>query len=112
MRGAPQPIPSDSSNGMVKLLKSNLQMKSSKKSSCSIQIFTPGHPEFVAGAGYIIPGRIISDLYLATLSTRLIPVEDAFTTGYCAKKVSPKFYKNTYVWKSGIKLTYFQFLFF
>ena len=31
---------------------------------------------------YLIPGAFISDLYIATLSTRFIPVEDAFTTGY------------------------------
>ena len=31
---------------------------------------------------YLIPGAFISDLYIATLSTKFIPVEDAFTTGY------------------------------
>ena len=31
---------------------------------------------------YLIPGAFVSDLYMATLSTKFIPVEDAFTTGY------------------------------
>ena len=31
---------------------------------------------------YLIHGAFISDLYIATLSTKFIPVEDAFTTGY------------------------------
>lgn len=45
------------------------------------------YPDFVAGAGYVIPGAFVEDLYLASLKTRLLPVEDAFTTGYCAKRI-------------------------
>ena len=47
----------------------------------------PALPEFTAGAGYLIPGEFVPELYLASLSTKFIPVEDAFTTGYCAKKI-------------------------
>ena len=60
------------------------------------------HPLFAAGAGYVIPNRshrrykdAISQslpsnaemLYLASLDTRLFPVEDVFTTGWCARRV-------------------------
>ena len=31
---------------------------------------------------YLIPGSFVPNLYVATLSTKFIPVEDAFTTGY------------------------------
>ena len=51
-------------------------------------LMKPALPEFTAGAGYLLPGgRIISDLYLASLATKNIPVEDAYTTGFCAKKI-------------------------
>lgn len=53
----------------------------------SISLMRPALPEFTAGAGYLLPGQIVPDLYLASLSTKLMPVEDAFTTGYCAKKI-------------------------
>ena len=42
----------------------------------------PALPAFTAGAGYLIPGKFVPELYLASLSTKLIPVEDAFTTGF------------------------------
>ena len=48
--GAPQPIPSGNIPGQVS--------------------FKPGHPEFVAGAGYVVPGKFAAELYLASLSTR------------------------------------------
>lgn len=44
-------------------------------------------PEFTAGAGYLLPGKYLKELYLASLSTKNIPVEDAFTTGFCARKI-------------------------
>ena len=47
----------------------------------------PALPEFTAGAGYLLPGNFVHNLYLASLSTKFIPVEDAFTTGYCAIKI-------------------------
>ena len=47
----------------------------------------PALPQFTAGAGYLIPGRFVSQLYLASLDTKIIPVEDAYTTGFCAKKI-------------------------
>ena len=47
----------------------------------------PALPQFTAGAGYLIPGRFASQLYMASLETKLIPVEDAYTTGFCAKKI-------------------------
>ncbi len=50
--GAPKPIPSGNSVGQQAV------------------IFRPGHPEFVAGAGYVIPGQYSSELYLASLSTK------------------------------------------
>ena len=41
------------------------------------------HPLFTAGAGYIIPNsnKNVELLYLASLETRLLPVEDVYTTG-------------------------------
>ncbi len=53
-----------------------------------ISLMRPALPEFTAGAGYILPGSIVPDLYVASLSTKLIPVEDAYTTGFCAKKIN------------------------
>jgi len=50
-------------------------------------LMKPALPEFVAGAGYLIPGKFVPELYIASLSTKSIPVEDAYTTGYCAKKI-------------------------
>ena len=56
----------------------------------------PAHPLFTAGAGYIIPNSggssdssssNVASLYLASLETRLFPVEDVYTTGHCAKRV-------------------------
>jgi len=49
--------------------------------------FRSVHPPFTAGAGYVISGDLIQPLYLASLDTKLIRVEDAFLTGYCANKV-------------------------
>ncbi len=45
----------------------------------------PAHPAFTAGAGYVLPGAAVQDLYLASLNTRLLPIEDVFTTGHCAR---------------------------
>ena len=50
-------------------------------------LMKPALPEFTAGAGYLIPGKFAPDLYVASLSTKLLPVEDAYTTGFCAKKI-------------------------
>ena len=52
-----------------------------------VSLMKPALPQFTAGAGYLIPGRFASPLYLASLETKLIPVEDAYTTGFCAKKI-------------------------
>jgi len=52
-----------------------------------ISLMKPALPQFTAGAGYLIPGRFASQLYMASLETKLIPVEDAYTTGFCAKKI-------------------------
>ena len=45
----------------------------------------PGHPQFAAGAGYVVSGDLVGDLYQAALRVPLLPVEDVFITGYCAK---------------------------
>ncbi|KAF0302032.1 Beta-1,3-galactosyltransferase 5 [Amphibalanus amphitrite] len=45
----------------------------------------PGHPQFAAGAGYVVSGDLVADLYQAALRVPLLPVEDVFITGYCAK---------------------------
>ena len=47
----------------------------------------PAHPAFVAGAGYVISGQLVQDLYLASLETRLFPVEDVFTTAHVARRI-------------------------
>ena len=50
--GAPQPIPQQ---GM---------------SPEALRVLPPAHPAFVAGAGYVIPGKLVPKLYLASLSIR------------------------------------------
>lgn len=52
-----------------------------------VSLMKPALPEFVAGAGYLVPGKFVADLYVASLSTKPIPVEDAYTTGFCARKI-------------------------
>ncbi|XP_064115346.1 beta-1,3-galactosyltransferase 1-like isoform X2 [Macrobrachium nipponense] len=47
----------------------------------------PAHPPFVAGAGYVISGDIVEELYKASLQTRMIPVEDVYVTAHLAKRV-------------------------
>jgi len=49
--------------------------------------FRSVHPLFTAGAGYILSGDLLEPLYRASLDLKLIRVEDAFLTGYCARKV-------------------------
>lgn len=49
--------------------------------------FKPVHPPFTAGAGYVVSGNLIELLYRASLAIKIIRVEDAFLTGYCAKAV-------------------------
>ena len=44
------------------------------------------HPAFVAGAGYVLPGAAAPALYLASLRTRIFPVEDVYTTAHCARR--------------------------
>ncbi|KAG0719393.1 Beta-1,3-galactosyltransferase 1 [Chionoecetes opilio] len=48
----------------------------------------PAHPPFVAGAGYVISGDLIKELYEASLVTRPIPVEDVYITAHLARKVN------------------------
>jgi hypothetical protein len=48
-------------------------------------VFKPVHPPFTAGAGYLLSGDLPALLYAASRDLRLIKVEDAFLTGYCAK---------------------------
>jgi len=49
--------------------------------------FKTVHPLFTAGAGYVLSGDLLGPLYLASLDIRLVRVEDAFLTGYCARAV-------------------------
>ncbi|CAN7982414.1 unnamed protein product [Ixodes hexagonus] len=42
------------------------------------------HPDFVAGAGYVISGDLVADLLEASASVRWMPVEDVFVTAKCA----------------------------
>lgn len=49
--------------------------------------FLPVHPPFTAGAGYLVSGDLPHLLYRASRQIRIIKVEDAFLTGYCARKV-------------------------
>jgi len=49
--------------------------------------FKSVHPLFMAGAGYVISGDLITPLYEASLDITLVKVEDAFLTGYCARRV-------------------------
>jgi len=47
--------------------------------------FAPVHPPFTAGAGYVLSGDLPGLLFQKSLDLRLIKVEDAFLTGYCAR---------------------------
>ena len=47
----------------------------------------PAHPAFVAGAGYVLPGSAVQQLYVASLATRMFPVEDVYTTAHCARRI-------------------------
>ena len=49
--------------------------------------FRSVHPLFMAGAGYVLSGDLLGPLYTASLNIRLVKVEDAFLTGYCARRV-------------------------
>ena len=49
--------------------------------------FKSVHPLFMAGAGYVLSGDLLEPLYTASLNIRLVKVEDAFLTGYCARRV-------------------------
>jgi len=49
--------------------------------------FKSVHPLFMAGAGYVVSGDLITPLYEASLDITLVKVEDAFLTGYCARRV-------------------------
>ena len=49
--------------------------------------FKSVHPLFMAGAGYVVSGDLLTPLYTASLDIRLVRVEDAFLTGYCARRV-------------------------
>ena len=49
--------------------------------------FKTVHPLFTAGAGYVLSGDLMEALYRASLDIRLVRVEDAFLTGYCARAV-------------------------
>lgn len=52
-----------------------------------MEMMPAAHPEFTAGAGYILPGPLIPELYIAALNTKFLPIEDVFTTGHCAKRI-------------------------
>nr|XP_053642023.1 beta-1,3-galactosyltransferase 1-like [Cherax quadricarinatus] len=47
----------------------------------------PVHPLFVAGAGYVMSGDIVRELYTASLNTRIIPVEDVYVTAHLARVI-------------------------
>lgn len=49
-----------------------------------------GHPTFVAGAGYVMSNDIIELLYKESQQLKLVPVEDVFITGHCAKALGIK----------------------
>jgi len=49
--------------------------------------FRSVHPLFMAGAGYVISGDLVMPLFTASLDISLVRVEDAFLTGYCARRV-------------------------
>ena len=59
--------------------------------------FKTVHPLFTAGAGYVLSGDLMEPLYRASLDIRLVRVEDAFLTGYCARVVGDvRKYHNTH----------------
>ncbi|KAK7079561.1 Beta-1,3-galactosyltransferase 5 [Halocaridina rubra] len=47
----------------------------------------PAHPPFLAGAGYVISGDVLGELYKVSLQTRMIPVEDVYVTAHLARQI-------------------------
>jgi len=78
-------------HGCIKNSPLNSPMPIPKEGQASLAhhatLMRPALPQFTAGAGYLIPGKLAPELYVASLSTKLLPVEDAYTTGFCAKKI-------------------------
>ena len=49
--------------------------------------FKSVHPLFMAGAGYVLSGDLLVPMFTASLDMALVRVEDAFLTGYVARRV-------------------------
>lgn len=62
-----------------------IKMKKSK--AIPILSLPYGHPTFLAGAGYIMSNDIVEPLYQISQSLKIVPVEDVFITGHCAKAI-------------------------
>lgn len=48
------------------------------------------HPDFVAGAGYVISSDLVEDLLVASARVTWVPLEDVFLTGRCAALLGVK----------------------
>ncbi|XP_077525492.1 beta-1,3-galactosyltransferase 1-like isoform X1 [Amblyomma americanum] len=59
-------------------------------SPVDLRTLPKAHPDFVAGAGYVISGDLVEDLLLASARVEWVPVEDVFVTGRCAALVGVK----------------------
>jgi len=55
--------------------------------SASGMQFRSVHPPFTAGAGYIIAADILPRISSISQNIKIIRVEDAFITGYCASRL-------------------------
>lgn len=49
--------------------------------------FPYGHPTYVSGTSYVMTNDIVELLYKKSQQLKLIPMEDVFITGYCAKSL-------------------------
>lgn len=55
-----------------------------------VQTLPKAHPDFVAGAGYVISGDLVEDLLVVSARVKWVPLEDVFVTGRCAAAVGVK----------------------
>lgn len=55
-----------------------------------VQTLPKAHPDFVAGAGYVISGDLVEDLLVVSARVKWVPLEDVFVTGRCAAAAGVK----------------------
>lgn len=59
-------------------------------SPVDVRTLPKAHPDFVAGAGYVISGDLVEDLLVVSARVKWVPLEDVFVTGRCAAAAGVK----------------------